>query len=78
MRIIFVQLVDTSWISSHGMMIHRHLMSYDDYANGKTEERKLVYTKWRKKWIENGMKWFSRGRKKPENWDPVAQLTNIE
>ena len=28
MRIIFVQLVDTSWISSHGMMIHRHLMSF--------------------------------------------------
>jgi hypothetical protein len=43
---------------------------YDDYPDPKTGQRE-----WRKKWIDEGYKWFSRGRKPPEGWDAKKQLS---
>lgn len=31
----------------------------------------------RKKWIANGMQWWSDSAEKPKHWDPVKQLKNI-
>ena len=44
---------------------------YDDDDQGFT------YEQWREKWIKEGMKWRSSGKKEPENWDPKQQLLNI-
>ena len=42
---------------------------YDD--SGKDD---CIYEQWRKKWIEDGCKWFSKGRKAPKNWNPKEQV----
>lgn len=44
----------------------------DDVAN-KEDAFKL----WKEKWIENGLKWFSKGRKSPEDWKANEQLKGI-
>lgn len=31
----------------------------------------------RSEWIGNGMKWFSGAKYKPENWNPIEQLKNV-
>ncbi|KAA3610783.1 MAG: hypothetical protein DWQ01_07680 [Planctomycetota bacterium] len=48
---------------------------YDDFAG--SNDRKLmdrIYIRWRKKWIETGMIWWSEGRKPPREWNPSEQL----
>ncbi|HZT14009.1 MAG TPA: hypothetical protein VFA29_14515 [Candidatus Baltobacteraceae bacterium] len=32
------------------------------------------YEEWRKKWIQGGMKFWSKRDTVPRDWDPVAQL----
>lgn len=34
----------------------------------------LSHAELRQEWIAKGMRWHSRVRSKPPNWDPVAQL----
>lgn len=41
---------------------------FDDHVSGHT------HAAWRQHWVESGMPWFSRGRRPPPGWDPVAQL----
>jgi hypothetical protein len=41
---------------------------YDDDEAGDS------YADWRQRWIENGMRWWSRSHRKPPGWDPHAQL----
>ena len=43
---------------------------YDDCSQEKI-------MKLRKEWIESGYKWFSE-EDKPDNWDAIEQLKNIE
>jgi len=43
---------------------------YDD-NNDKNQQ---IYEAWRKKWIENGCQWFSKGRPKPKDWNPIKQF----
>lgn len=43
---------------------------YDDFDDNKDK----LYENWREKWISNGCKWYSRGRKPPENWDVNKQM----
>ncbi len=50
---------------------------YDDAAGGNKEKRLEIYKSWRKKWIKEGMKWWSEGQSHPENWNPNEQLKNI-
>jgi len=45
----------------------------DDGAHGEPE-RQSVYARWRSRWIQGGMKWFSRGIAPPNGWDPREQL----
>jgi hypothetical protein len=47
---------------------------YDDWAEDDVGIRRSIYESWRKRWIEKGMKWNSKGRLPPDNWDPVPQL----
>jgi predicted RNA-binding Zn-ribbon protein involved in translation (DUF1610 family) len=42
-----------------------------DNDQGFTDEQ------WRQKWIDDGMRWQSVGRKQPEGWNPVEQLSNL-
>lgn len=51
---------------------------YDDLAGGNINERSLIYTEWKKRWIREGMPWLSRCIKKPHNWDPSGQLKNLK
>ena len=50
------------------------------YDDGDVEDeigRTLVYGEWRKRWIDQGMKWNSKGRIPPDGWNPVEQLRSI-
>ena len=37
----------------------------------------FTYEQWRKKWVENGMIWQSKGRQQPFAWDPVEQIRKL-
>ncbi len=52
---------------------------YDDVkeASGEEGTKEEIYKRWRKKWIKEGMKWWSIGHEKPNKWNPVEQLKNI-
>lgn len=56
--------------------------SYDicsccSYQFGKTDRQdEITYEEWRQKWIDEGMKFWSK-RKEPVGWDPKRQLLNI-
>lgn len=45
---------------------------YTDDSSGYTFEQ------WRAEWEAEGRQWFSRSRTKPNGWDPVEQLKNLE
>jgi hypothetical protein len=47
---------------------------YDDSAGGSLIKRQEIYAQARQVWINAGMPWRSRGRKPPQNWDPLVQL----
>lgn len=50
----------------------------DDYdAEKKYSLKKQKYTDWRNEWINNGMNWSSKGKSKPESWNPFDQLKRI-
>lgn len=51
---------------------------YDDAAGGYLERRQEVYRQWRKRWIEGGMRWWSSASPPPLEWDPQAQLRELE
>ena len=51
---------------------------YDDFAGGNLAPRPDIYRKWRQRWIADGMRWFSRGRRMPSGWDPDKQLKQLE
>ena len=51
---------------------------YDDAAGGDINERHAIYKKLRRRWILEGMPWKSIGISKPDSWDPVKQLINLE
>ena len=36
-----------------------------------------TYESWRQAWLAKGMKWSSRGHKKPAAWNPAQQLSAI-
>ena len=36
-----------------------------------------IHSKFRKKWIKNGMRWHSSFHSPPKNWDPSRQLENL-
>jgi hypothetical protein len=50
---------------------------YDDHAGGDRDRRREFYVNKRKQWISAGMKWHSRSRPHPTDWDPVRQLQNV-
>lgn len=37
----------------------------------------ITYQQWRRKWIENGMVWWSTHRKAPQNWNPKEQVSKV-
>jgi hypothetical protein len=51
---------------------------YDDAAGGNMEMRNRCHARWREKWISSGMVWHSKGTRRPDNWDPKSQLTNLK
>ena len=50
---------------------------YDDGGVQDEGSRAQIYAEWRKRWIAEGMKWNSKGRKPLEGWNPVEQLRLI-
>ncbi len=51
---------------------------YDDAAGNDMEERKLIYERWRNRWIKEGMLWYSQGISQPQNWNGIEQLRNLK
>jgi hypothetical protein len=45
---------------------------YDD--DNKDEP---VYLEWRNKWVNEGCRRFSTGRKQPADWNPIIQLKRV-
>ena len=50
---------------------------YDD-ATGDLKMREQVYVSWREEWIKRGMRWWSRGRAQPLDWNPDEQLRRVK
>ncbi len=50
---------------------------YTDFAGGDPQAREDLYKRWRREWIENGMRWDKGRSTPPPGWDPVGQLKNI-
>ena len=52
-----------------------------DFQFGVTDGNEHIsHPEWRQKWIDDGMRW-DWGRsddERPEGWDPVEQLKNLE
>ncbi|RHX77411.1 hypothetical protein [Leptospira yasudae] len=46
----------------------------DSTPEGEGKEQQIRYREW---WISQGMKWWSKGRPAPPNWDPKEQLRRI-
>jgi|SRR3989344_4709081 len=51
---------------------------YDDAAGGNLKQRQEVYKIWRERWIKGGMRWWSKGHPKPDDWDPSEQLRHLD
>ena len=49
----------------------------DDVMADNDAERHDIYARWRTKWVDHGMKWFSRSTAPPPHWDPQTQLENL-
>jgi len=50
---------------------------YDDAVGGDPGKRNELYARWRRVWVESGMKWFSKSTRPPIGWDPMKQLAQI-
>jgi hypothetical protein len=52
---------------------------YDDVPAGAGIDlrRAEVYAAWRAQWIRGGMRWWSSGRRPPQNWNPQKQLDRL-
>ena len=48
----------------------------DDVMADNDSERHDIYARWRAKWVDHGMEWFSRSAAPPPHWDPQTQLEN--
>lgn len=44
---------------------------YDDDLQG------ITFEAWRRKWIQQGMRWSSVGIPRPARWNPEVQLRNL-
>lgn len=49
---------------------------FDDKSSNTPEKMANKYRELRKKWVDGGMKWWSR-RPRPNNWNPSEQLQNV-
>ena len=49
---------------------------YDDAAGGDAARREAVYREWRRRWIDDGMKWWSPSEQ-PSDWDPQVQVRAV-
>jgi hypothetical protein len=49
---------------------------YDDFASGDLAGRLQVYLSWRQRWIDSGMRWWSK-RSEPANWNPKVQIERL-
>lgn len=52
-------------------------LGYEDSAGGDPVRRAEFYEARRQKWIDGGMKWHSRGKPFPTQWDPAAQPRDV-
>ena len=52
---------------------------YDDVpeASGNQGSRQEIYQYWRRRWIQDGMSWWSTSRKPPIDWNPQQQLGRL-
>jgi len=49
-----------------------------DFEFGVTDEDLGISDEeWRKKWVSEGMRWHSRSRQPPNDWNPVEQLHRL-
>lgn len=48
------------------------------YGLDDFDDKEASYISWRTKWINNGCKWYSKGRKEPTNWSVKDQLEIFE
>jgi hypothetical protein len=45
------------------------------YESGYTDdELEMTFESWREQWVAKGLPWSSRGRSKPEDWNPMVDL----
>lgn len=52
---------------------------YHDVTDGAGEHgtKEEIWVKWRKRWIEAGMKWADPGSNPPHRWNPTEQLRRV-
>src|SRR5260370_37205561 len=50
---------------------------YDDCGGGDLSRRIRVYSDWRQRWLDSGMKWWSKGEE-PDDWNPKTQIERLD
>lgn len=50
---------------------------YHDSAGGDAARARQVYENWRERWIGNGARWSSVGRRPPSGWAATSQLAKL-
>jgi len=49
------------------------------FEPGYTDDNSgYTFESWRKHWMRNGCRWYSRSRVPPEGWDPSEQLKTLD
>ncbi|SRR5579863_9477066 len=51
---------------------------HDDALLDDPKDREKVWNDWRKRWIKEGMRWHSKSKAPPENWDQIKQLKDAQ
>lgn len=41
------------------------------------DDKGITYLQWRKAWVEAGMTWYSKGHRKPQDWNAAIQLKAV-
>jgi hypothetical protein len=50
---------------------------YDDAAGGDPARVAEIYESWRERWIADGARWSSLGRRPPDDWNATSQLAKV-
>jgi hypothetical protein len=73
-----LQTLDYAWFVASRWILSLGADYLRPTKYARVAEFNSVTMMWRRRWIGAGMKWWSKGRKPPQSWDPIAQQANVQ